>query len=581
MMGAGYRTVTQSPVKEGRVSLYLTAMDREELQQTLSALRAELDALDAAAARQRDAPWVPIWERLARRIDGLLARLAREDEPLLVVLAGGTGAGKSTLANTLAGSAVAATSARRPTTALPTVIGRPAELDAVMRRGVLAGEAEDARLRTAPVERVPAGLVVVDAPDIDSIETAHRAATERLLEVADVWVWLVTARTYADEAGMAYLRQAAELDVSTLVLLSQATEAEAAEILPDLREKLARAGHHAVETCHLPTMAVDDQRLGEVGATPVVARIQALAPPEERAAHRRRTVEGAVRYLPGEIDDLLAEVEVERAAARRLAEAVEASYGDVPRRLLAELQSTEPLRREVLRRWTELVGKGWLQRRLHAATGRLAPRRWAAWLPLPGGGERVEQAAKEEARAGVAETLHAVLEHAAAEVEGAWQQDRAGRGVFERSARPRAEGRVARREAVEDLVRAWEQQVAEHVATIGRTKLSWARRATTGINATFTSAVLILFTLSGGLTAGELALTAAGSTTTHTVLSRILGERNVQKLILEIRDDLQRRATALAEEEAQAYYRLLAEAAPAPQAVASVRARRDELGGYS
>ncbi len=553
-------------------------MDREELRQTLQTLRDDLLALDGEAARDRNAPWLPPWERLLRRIDGLIARLERDDEPLLVVLAGGTGAGKSTLANTLAGSAVAATSARRPTTAVPTVMGRSAELDTVLRRGVLAAEAERAALRTAPLASVPAGLVVVDAPDVDSVESANREATERLLEVADVWIWLATARTYADEAGMAYLRQAAELDVSTLVVLTQASEAEAAEILPDLREKLEAAGHRVAETAHLPMAEISGERLPQAAAAPVLERIHALAPPEQRAAHRERTVLGAVRYLPAEIDAVLEAVATERAGAQRLAEILEAGYADVGERLLSDLQASEPLRQEVLRRWSELVGSGWLQRQLHAAAGRLSPRRWLRWLPGPGGSaQRVEDEAKEHAREGIAASLHTVLDSAAAEVESAWQQDRLGRALFARHPQPRAAGRVARREAAERLVADWEQRVAEHVATMGRSRLSWARRATTGINATFTTAVVVLFALSGGLTAGEVALTAAGSTTTHTVLTRILGERNVHQLINDIRDDLQGRVAELADADAQAYRALLAAAAPPQEAVAAVQARRDAL----
>jgi energy-coupling factor transporter ATP-binding protein EcfA2 len=510
-----------------------------------------------------------------------MARLEREDEPLVVVLAGGTGAGKSTLANTLAGSVVAATSARRPTTTAPTVIGRPAELDSVLRWGVLAAEAQRAALRTAPLESAPDGLIIVDALDVDSVETANRDTTERLLEVADVWVWLATARTYADEAGMAYLRQAARLDVSTLVVLTQASEAEAAEILPDLMEKLAAVEHQAVEIAHLPTAAIDGERLPDTLAAPVLERIRAMAPPKQRAAHRERTVLGAVRYLPTELDELLEALATEQAAAQRLATAVEARYTDLGGQLLGELRAGEPLRQEVLRRWRELVGSGWLQRQLQAAAGELSRRwRWLYWLPWPGrGSQQVVYETKEQARESIAATLHRVLDGAAAEVESAWQQDRAGRALFARHGQPRTSGRVGRRESAERLMADWERQVAEHVDTIGRSRLRWAKRATTGVNAALTTAVLVLFALSGGLglTATEVALTAAGSTTTQTVLARLLGEHNVHQLIHDIRNDLQRRVEALAGTEAQAYRALLAAAAPPPEAVAAVRERRDAL----
>ncbi|MFP4247344.1 MAG: hypothetical protein ACLFQ1_09220 [Halochromatium sp.] len=547
----------------------------------LQALRDELLALDGEAGRRRDAPWLPLWERLLRRIDGLMGHLEREDEPLLVVVAGGTGAGKSTLANTLAGSAVATTSARRPTTEVPTVIGRPAELDSVLRRGVLAAEAQRASLHTAPLESVPAGLVIVDALDVDSVETANRDITERLLEVADVWVWLATARTYADEAGMAYLRQAARLDVFTLVVLTQASEAEAAEILPDLNEKLAAVEHRAVETLHLPTAEIDDERLPDVVAAPVLERIRALAPPEQRATHRERTVLGAVRYLPTEIDALLEAIATEQTAVRRLVKAVDAGYTDLDGQLLGELQAGEPLRHEILRRWNDLVGSGWLQRQLNAAADYLS-RRWLRWLPWPGsgrGGQHVAEEAEEHARERIATALRRVLDSAAAEVESAWQQDQAGHALFTRHDQPRAAGRVARREAAERLVADWERQVAEHVDTIGRSRLRWARRATTGVNATLTTAVLVLFTLGGGfgLTGAEVLVTAAGSTTTQTLLARLLGEHNVEQLLKDIREDLQHRVEGLAEEDARAYRDLLAAAAPPPDAVAALQHRRDAL----
>lgn len=58
-------------------------MNQQQLPQMLQAVRDDLLALDGEAARRRDAPWLPLWERLLRRVDGLMGRLEREDEPLL------------------------------------------------------------------------------------------------------------------------------------------------------------------------------------------------------------------------------------------------------------------------------------------------------------------------------------------------------------------------------------------------------------------------------------------------------------------------------------------------------------------
>ncbi len=558
------------------VSLYGVAMDREALQPILDQLQADLDGLDCDTASRRHASWLPIWQRLRRRIAALQGRLERQDEPLLAVLAGGTGAGKSTLANTLAGGAVSATSARRPTTAAPLALGRAEDLDAVLRRGVLAAEAGQT-LRSAPVPSMPEGLVVVDAPDVDSIETSHRATTDRLLEVADVWVWLTTARTYADEAGMAYLRQAAGLDCSIWVILTQAEAAEAEEILPDLDAKLAAAGLRDWITSWVPTAAIEDQQLPGDAAAEVVGRLRGLAPETARRAHRERTVAGALRHLPTEMDELLTAIDEERAVARELSATVAQAYHGVPGRVLAALAEGDPLRREVLRRWTELVGSGWWQRQLQSALGSLTPRRWLQWLPRSRSSQRAVATAQQEVRAGLAEVLRDVLDETAAEVESDWQGGSSGRWLLAEQGSPRECGEVAREDAARDLVRAWEARVAEHVATIGREKLSWARRATAGINATITSAVVVLFTLSGGLTTGEAALAAAGSTTTHTVLSRILGERNVNQLITEIRAELHERVEALANEEAAVYHARLNPVAPPEEAVAALREHRARL----
>ncbi|BAU57836.1 possible ATP-binding protein [Halorhodospira halochloris] len=553
-------------------------MNREQLHQALNQLPEQLLALDSLIARERQAPWLARRDQVIRRTRSMLGRIERVDEPLLVVIAGGTGAGKSTLANTLAGDAVSATSARRPTTSSPTAIGQVADLEAVLRHGVLSAQSESGSIQAVPVESVPAGLVVVDSPDVDSIETANRDVAERLLEVADVWLWLATARTYADEAGMVYLRQAARLDVSSLVVLTQVSLAEADEIIPDLEDKLHEAGHRQVEIYVVPQVDTAQQQLPVSAAAAVVERIRDLAPEQERAEHRWRTVIGGVRALPDELDELISEVETDRASVLALENTLEQIYGAAPQRVIEQLKDAAPLRHEVLRRWSELVGDGWLQRQLHAAASRF-PRGIFDRLPFFGKrGEAIQQQAVEQAREGVAGLITEVLEHAAGEVESNWRANGNGRVILDRLGSPRASGEAAQYEQAQELVEAWEKRVAEHVATIGQEKLTQARRATTGINATVTSAAVVLFTLSGGLTLGEVALTAAGSTTTHTVLSRILGERNVNQLIEDIRVDLEQLIEGLAKQQAGLYRDLLEQAVPSDEHIVAVQEYRQRLG---
>ena len=60
--------------------------------------------------------------------DYLLPRLARLDAPLLVVVGGSTGAGKSTLVNSLVRTPVSTAGVLRPTTRSPVLVSDPADL---------------------------------------------------------------------------------------------------------------------------------------------------------------------------------------------------------------------------------------------------------------------------------------------------------------------------------------------------------------------------------------------------------------------------------------------------------------------
>src|SRR2546430_8605197 len=95
---------------------------------SLQRVRAELSGIrfplavpgaDTAAAAARTL--------LAQLDDYLLPRLARLDAPLLVVVGGSTGAGKSTLVNSMVRAPVSQAGVLRPTTRAPVLVGAPAD----------------------------------------------------------------------------------------------------------------------------------------------------------------------------------------------------------------------------------------------------------------------------------------------------------------------------------------------------------------------------------------------------------------------------------------------------------------------
>jgi len=121
------------------------------------------------------------------------ARLGLGLERTVVALAGPTGAGKSTLFNELAGANLSVVGRRRPTTSTAAAAawgeGAAPLLDwlEVPRRHLL----DDPELE---------GLVLLDLPDFDSVETSHRLEVDRLIELVDLIVWVVDPQKYADAA---------------------------------------------------------------------------------------------------------------------------------------------------------------------------------------------------------------------------------------------------------------------------------------------------------------------------------------------------------------------------------------------
>lgn len=166
--------------------------------------------------------------------DYLIPRLEQPEAPLVVVFAGPTGSGKSTLVNSLTGLDLTVAGAIRPTTARPLVLagdlahGEAAKGD---------GEAQVV-VGGAPVLE---HMTFVDTPDIDSTSTQHRVIAESFIDRADIVIFVVSASRYADAVPWEILRRATSRGATVIPVVNRLGPGGGA-VVTDFGARLRAAG---------------------------------------------------------------------------------------------------------------------------------------------------------------------------------------------------------------------------------------------------------------------------------------------------------------------------------------------------
>jgi GTP-binding protein EngB required for normal cell division len=151
-------------------------------------LAATSDLVDAA-----DVLAIPTASLRAAHADGT-RRVGFPGDAYVLALVGGTGVGKSSLLNALAGGVVSAASVRRPTTAEPIAWIPRSERDALAPLLDWLGVRE-----IREHDEVDLGPVaILDLPDVDSVATEHRRRVEELLPRVDAVAWITDPEKYAD-----------------------------------------------------------------------------------------------------------------------------------------------------------------------------------------------------------------------------------------------------------------------------------------------------------------------------------------------------------------------------------------------
>jgi hypothetical protein len=549
---------------------------------TAAGLPAALTGLRAATSAARFPLALPSAEPARRSAasltdqldDYLLPRLARLDAPLLVVVGGSTGAGKSTLVNSLVQARVSAAGVLRPTTRSPVLVCNPADsawfrsgelLPGLTRTNEPSENPGTLHLVTAP--HLPAGLAFLDAPDIDSVVDANRALAGQLLAAADLWLFVTTAARYADAVPWELLRSARARGAVIAMVLDRVPPEAADEIAAHLSEMLAAQDLGAAPLFVLPETWVDGQGLLPDRITAPLSGwfTRLAADADARAAVVRQTLDGALAALRPAVESLADAADEQVAAADALDERVRAAYRGAERTVEQGLKDGRLLRGEVLARWQEFVGTGELFRTLEARIGRLRDRLVAAVTGRPAPAAELRTAIESQ----LVTLLRGVASEAAENAYTGWRAHPAGAGLLEP---PLAHPSDDFPERAERLVRDWQRQVLELVRVEGGDRRFVARTAAYAVNATGLAVMIAVFASTAFIPTGLEVATGAGTTVAaQAVLQAIFGDQAVRNLAAKARLDLLERVRALLDEEAARYLTRTAEARPAADTGAALR----------
>jgi hypothetical protein len=561
----------------------VTNGDGSTLVSALGALRAELDTVDLAYEVPGVADARAHVAAVCRQVDDyLLPRLERLDAPLLVVVGGSTGAGKSTLVNSLLRREVSRSGVLRPTTRAPVLVHSPEDAHWFTDQRVLPGLArvhgEEEELppdrpittvRLVADEALPSGLAVLDAPDVDSVVDSNRELAAQLLAAADLWLFVTTAARYADAVPWGLLHEAAARAAALAVVLNRVPEPALSEIRDDLASMLAANGLGASPVFSVVDSEVEAGLLPRRVVKPLLTWLTGLAGDEAaRGVVIRRTVTGALNTLSERVAGIAVAADEQNAAASELRALARDRYTQARGNLEASLSDGSVLRGEVLTRWQEALGTGELWRNFESGVSRVRDR--------VVGMVRGKRAPVEKLGEALQSSTHALLlselTAAAGDVAKEWRARPAGAALLLRDpalARP-SDGTDER---IQRLVRDWQGSVIDLVNAQGENKKAQARAVSLGVNGVGFVLMLAVFSQTAGLTGGEVAIAGGTAALSQRLLEAILGDEAVRTLAAQARADLLDRVGGLVEAERRRWV----EAAPVADAGARIRAALELL----
>lgn len=294
---------------------------------------------------------------LNQRVSDLLEKIRAADDRLAIGLVGGTGVGKSTLINALAGKTISRATELRPTT----------------NRLVLYRH-QDNNYTVDPSEIVQAHTVetlarisLVDFPDFDSIEPEHQALLARHFPRLDLLLWVVDPVKYADRAFYTWLNNAPQASVNSVFIFNKVDEFKqrygdramevADEAADDFRSKLIQyAGMSDPKVLALSAIDALAEGSGSVqpGFKDLMERIASLHEKKRRLAIKDLNLSTMTAKLVSDLEDA-ASTDRARNAGDRLNKVLITGREDI-RSISAD--EAEVLETTLRRPWKETLSSG-------------------------------------------------------------------------------------------------------------------------------------------------------------------------------------------------------------------------------
>ena len=367
--------------------------------------------------------------------DYLLPRLRESGAPILVALVGSTGAGKSTLVNSVVGAQVSMTGIRRPTTNSPVLACHPDDvgwfaenvfLPTVprVRQEGLARSGKDGLLVLAANKGMPKGVALLDTPDIDSVVEAHHEFAHQFLDASDLWLFMTTASRYADATVWELLQHARDRGAALAIVLSRVLPAVGPEVVGHFHAMLDANGLGENQRFLIPETILIDGKLPPEVCAPVREWLKETADqPDRRVAVLTQTMSGVLDTFRTRVPALAAQIEDQVTLRTDLTNVVAGAYRAGLTEIDQTLQDGSLMSGEVLARWQDFAGTGDLLRTLQSRRGGKQRRHRSP--------ARAE-ALKAAARTAIESFITSVADRAAEDCLARWREHPAGSALLER-----------------------------------------------------------------------------------------------------------------------------------------------------